>query len=180
MDQGDVQRVQRELSEVAERLFPGAVRRVAVLQYGDDPVVEPGEVLVRLVAPEPASENERPGPAAPFGGQAMKQFREDVTARLPEVRRIEIIAEDADGKRTKGFLLRVLAGEEPRPDSDLTPVMVRMRAAELEVIDTLIGAGIAANRAEAVRWALARISERPAYAQLRERTREIERLKNEF
>jgi hypothetical protein len=36
------------------------------------------------------------------------------------------------------------------------------------------------NRAEAVRWALARIRERPAYAQLRERAREIERLKTEF
>jgi len=31
-----------------------------------------------------------------------------------------------------------------------------------------------------VRWALARISERPAYAELRERTRDIERLKSEF
>jgi hypothetical protein len=41
-------------------------------------------------------------------------------------------------------------------------------------------AGIAPNRAEAIRWSLARISERPAYAQLRERTREIERLKSEF
>jgi hypothetical protein len=30
------------------------------------------------------------------------------------------------------------------------------------------------------RWALAQISERPAYAQLRERTLEIERLKSEF
>src|SRR5260370_19470527 len=41
-------------------------------------------------------------------------------------------------------------------------------------------AGIAANRADAVRWALARIRERPAYSQLRERAREIERLKTEF
>jgi hypothetical protein len=32
----------------------------------------------------------------------------------------------------------------------------------------------------AVRWALARIRERPAYAQLRERAREIERLKTQF
>jgi hypothetical protein len=47
-------------------------------------------------------------------------------------------------------------------------------------VDTLISAGIAANRAEAVRWALARIGERPAYAQLREHTRDIERLKTEF
>jgi Arc/MetJ-type ribon-helix-helix transcriptional regulator len=47
-------------------------------------------------------------------------------------------------------------------------------------VDTLISAGIAPNRAEAIRWALARISERPAFAQLRERTHEIERLKSEF
>ena len=38
------------------------------------------------------------------------------------------------------------------------------------------GVGIAAD----VEPVLARISERPAYAQLRERTREIERLKSEF
>ena len=44
----------------------------------------------------------------------------------------------------------------------------------------LITAGIAANRAEAVRWALARIRERPAYVQLQERAREIEELKAQF
>jgi Arc/MetJ-type ribon-helix-helix transcriptional regulator len=58
--------------------------------------------------------------------------------------------------------------------------MARLGPAELEIVDTLISAGIAPNRAEAIRWSLTRISERPAYAQLRERTREIERLKNEF
>jgi Arc/MetJ-type ribon-helix-helix transcriptional regulator len=51
---------------------------------------------------------------------------------------------------------------------------------DLETLDALITAGIASSRAEAVRWALARIRERPAYAQLRERAREIERLKTEF
>jgi hypothetical protein len=40
--------------------------------------------------------------------------------------------------------------------------MVRLRAAELEIVDPLSTAGIAGYRAEAVRWALARISERPA------------------
>ena len=50
-------------------------------------------------------------------------------------------------------------------------------------MDTLITAGIAGianNRAEAIRWALTRLSERPAYTQLREHTRDIERLKTEF
>jgi Arc/MetJ-type ribon-helix-helix transcriptional regulator len=63
---------------------------------------------------------------------------------------------------------------------DRTPVMARLGPAELEIVDTQIGAGIAPNRAEAIRWSLARISERPACAQLRERTGEIERLKSEF
>jgi hypothetical protein len=93
-----------------------------------------------------------------------------------------------DSGHIRGGVLQALDGE-PKPGTgdeqipvsdDFTPVMVRLRAAELDIVDTLIRAGIAANRAEAVRWALTRISERPAFAQLRERTREIERLKAEF
>jgi hypothetical protein len=36
------------------------------------------------------------------------------------------------------------------------------------------------TRAEAIRWALTRIRERPARERLREHTRDIERLKSEF
>jgi len=59
-------------------------------------------------------------------------------------------------------------------------VMARLGGADLETLDTLIAAGIASSRAEAVRWALARIRERPAYEQLRARVREIENLKSQF
>jgi Arc/MetJ-type ribon-helix-helix transcriptional regulator len=65
-------------------------------------------------------------------------------------------------------------------DGGLIPVMVRLTAAELETVDTLITAGIATSRAEAVRWALARIRERPAYQRLRSHAHEIEELKAEF
>jgi Arc/MetJ-type ribon-helix-helix transcriptional regulator len=58
--------------------------------------------------------------------------------------------------------------------------MARLGADDLETLDTLISAGIASSRAEAVRWALARIRERPAYEQLRARTHEIEELKSQF
>ena len=51
---------------------------------------------------------------------------------------------------------------------------------DLETLDTLITVGIASSRAEAVRWALARIRERPAYAELRTHTRQIEELKAQF
>ena len=63
---------------------------------------------------------------------------------------------------------------------DVTPVMARLGPADLETLDTLITAGIAINRADAVRWTLARIRERPAYAELRERARQIEELKTQF
>jgi Arc/MetJ-type ribon-helix-helix transcriptional regulator len=58
--------------------------------------------------------------------------------------------------------------------------MARLGAEDLETLDTLITVGIASSRADAVRWALARIRERPAYDQLRARTREIEELKSQF
>jgi hypothetical protein len=58
--------------------------------------------------------------------------------------------------------------------------MARLGGTDLETLDTLIAAGIAGRRAEAVRWALARIRERPAFEQLRARTREIEELKSRF
>ena len=48
------------------------------------------------------------------------------------------------------------------------------------MLDALIAAGIAASRAEAISWALARIRERPAYARLGERARELDELKARF
>jgi len=193
MDQAAIDRIQHELEDEAKKLFPGAVRQIAVLQYGDDPLVEPGELVLRLVAILPTGEHgELAEPDTVLKRPAVKQFRRELEQRLPEVHRIEVKFEDAGGHPLKGQRIvrvsppRLLAGrprddDEDRPaDSDFTPVMARLRPAELEIVDTLISAGIAANRAEAIRWTLARISERPAYAQLRQHTRDIERLKTEF
>ena len=50
----------------------------------------------------------------------------------------------------------------------------------LETLDTLIMAGIADTRADAIRLALARIRKRPAYERLREGAREIDQLRRDF
>jgi hypothetical protein len=63
---------------------------------------------------------------------------------------------------------------------DLTPADIRLGPADLEMLDALITAGTAASRAEAVSWVLARIRERPAYARLTERARELHELKARF
>jgi Arc/MetJ-type ribon-helix-helix transcriptional regulator len=79
-----------------------------------------------------------------------------------------------------GDVMPAADGKDRSADGGFTPVMVRLTAAELETVDTLIAAGIASSRAEAIRWALTRIRERPAYERLRRRAREIESLKAEF
>jgi len=57
-----------------------------------------------------------------------------------------------------------------------------MRAGRVVIhtLDSLITAGIVSNRAEGIRWALARIRERPAYTQLREHIGKIDELKAQF
>jgi hypothetical protein len=55
-----------------------------------------------------------------------------------------------------------------------------MGPAGLEALDTLIMAGIAATRAEAIRWAMDRFRDLPVYERLRERVRDADRLKGEF
>jgi len=60
MDQVTKERVQRELKEEAGKLLPGEVREVAVLEYGDDPMVEPGEVMVRVLTAEQPGERDEP------------------------------------------------------------------------------------------------------------------------
>jgi hypothetical protein len=112
-------------------------------------------------------------------GPGLNQFRGTLLQRWPEIRYIEVMTEDDSGHRTGGNVRFVEDGREAG-DGEFTHVMVRLKTADLDIVDTLIAAGIANNRAEAIRWALTRIHERPAYEQLRQHTRDISRLKDEF
>ena len=186
MDQAAIDQLEQQIDDEVKKRFPGAVQRVAVLQYGDDPVIEPGELLVRVILEAAEGREGQQQALKAFEhahGPAIKQFRNDLSAQLPEAR-----AAGVPHQRRHGDGPRLVLGGKPRGSleararsgGDLTPVMARLGPVDLETLDALITAGIAASRAEAVRWALARIRERPAYAQLRERAREIERLKTEF
>jgi hypothetical protein len=185
VEKAAVEQVQQILDEEIKGRFPeGTIEQVTLLQYGDDPVVEPGQFVLRVVAAAPEDKDERDRVAHDFEGsfrQQMKQIRHDLRDKLPEVSRVEILmGHDKEGPRFfmaspgRSLEARALAG------ADLTPVMARLGPADLETLDTLINAGIASNRADAVRWALARIRERPAYAQLRAKSAEIEQLKSQF
>jgi hypothetical protein len=190
MDQAERVHIQHELDIAANELFPDWIRRVELLQHDDAPMIEPGQLMPRLVFKDPARRLQDPHPdprkvAKAFRtfklavGPGLNQFREDMSRRWPEIRYIELVEEDDSGQRTGGNVRFVEDGREAA-DGEFTHVMVRLKTAELDIVDTLIAAGIANNRAEAIRWALTRIRERPAYEQLREHTRDINRLKSEF
>jgi hypothetical protein len=229
MEQAEIESARRRVQGAARECFPdGAVQEVSLLQYGDDPRVEPGELVVRILVPASnaadagasagagaasaaagagaasaaagsgaasaaAGSGESAGSGEPAGfrpghepldgfkqahGGALERFRDVISRELPEVGFLELTV-DA-GPQRKG-VMRLRLGHVPagRP-GDLTPVMARLGPTDLQTLDTLITTGIAANRADAVRWALARIRERPAYAELRERARQIGELKTQF
>ena len=157
--------------------FPeGTVDSVAVLQYGDDPAVEPGQAVVQVtVAAEPEGGEGQLETFHRANRDAIRDVHRDICQRWPQATRFKFVTSDGEGRK---FMWRAPVPDEP--PGDLTPVMARLGPADLETLDTLITAGFAANRAQAVRWALARIRERPAYAELRERAKEIENLKSQF
>jgi hypothetical protein len=174
-------------------IFPeGVVSRVQVLEYGDDPAVEPGDAAVRVFLSRPG------GPDGPDGEQADQEIvgsfekanRERIKKLNDElpgvVAWVEFQADSPDEteKRRRHVLKIGRGGRATKPldeaAEELTPVMTRLGPADLATVDTLITAGFAGSRAEVLRWAVGRIRENPAYAQLQNRVREISELKAQF
>jgi hypothetical protein len=187
VEQEAAAQVQSKITEeVAERFPKVPLKRVVVLRYGDDPVVEPGEIVVRIILDAPKGDKARREAIDVLHDrhrEAFEKFRDDLAASLPDARVLEVLTEtegDDHGPRMRLLLKAPKGQSRPFAPGELTPVMARLGPADLETLDTLITAGIAPNRAEAVRWALARIRERPAYGQLRERAQAIEELKAQF
>ena len=186
LDRAKLDVLQQRFDELVRERFSGAaIERVAVLQYGDDPEIEPGELLARVILQAGESEEDRKQAMRTFDDahrDAIHELRRDLD-RVPEIGLLEIIVGDSEAEGAhpvrKMRLARPPRGLEST-EGQLTPVMARLGPDDLETVDTLITAGIAGNRADAVRWALARIRERPAYEKLRERAREIEELKAQF
>jgi hypothetical protein len=190
MDRIGLGEIEREIEADARERFPGgAVRQVVLLQYGDDPEIEPGDLWVRvLLAADGPDDYERSVQAFQHGHEAaMEEFAGHLARTLREIRLVEFTCEktvDREGHGPRFTLLTSerLADARAWELGEFTQVDMHttLGRSGLETVDTLIMAGIADTRADAIRWALARIRERPAYERLRERVREIDQLRRDF
>ena len=181
MEQEEKERLERGAEEELNRQCgDGTVQRVEVLQYGDEPVIEPGQAMIRVIL-TPTGEDDPEETLHAFDKAhraAIEDLRKKIAQKMPFIGRMEFTLPARRGER-KHPVISMSIGPLDRmaPGRNLTAVMARLDPRDVEVLDALITAGIVPNRAEGVRWALTRIRERPAYTQLREHIGKIDELK---
>jgi hypothetical protein len=176
-------------ARLRSRFVEGAIARVQLLSYGDDPGVEPGEAAVRVFidrAGRPVGRDEDKQVMEGFEPH-IREASQDVLDGLPPFGWVEFRPDNASEDSCGRVPMTRLSGRREPPrlaeevgGEQLTPVMTRLGRDDLATVDTLITAGIASSRADALRWALGRIREHAVYSQLQQRVREIEELKSQF
>ena len=190
MDRDVLGTIERDINEEVRVRFPGtAVRQAVLLQYGDDPEIGPGDLWVRVLLDADGPQDYEPTLTALrlANSTAIEQFAGYLAEKLPEIRLVEYtfsnpnpVTRDGHGPRMSNLVGERLSDIQECERGETTRELTRLGPAGLETLDTLIMAGTAATRAEAIRWALDRIRERPAYQRLRELRSEADELRNEF
>jgi len=188
MDRAVFDSVEREIDDEVRARFPGDVIKQAVLlHYGDDPEIEPGQLWVRVLLRADRPEDYLQILRAFDRDQvAIEEFLLELIEKLREIRLVEFTFSDnpttgeSDGPSNRMEFGQRLADRQAWERGEATHVPARLGPAGLETLDTLIMAGIADDRADAIRLVLPRFREQPGYEQLRERVREIDRLRAEF
>jgi hypothetical protein len=92
VDRAEAEHLERLIErEVRAGFLAGAVTRVALLQHGGDPSIEPDELLVRVFV---AGDLEEWARAHATG---MRRLRRELSLRLPQARLLEFTVEDPGG-----------------------------------------------------------------------------------
>jgi hypothetical protein len=167
---------QRFEAQVRARLGGALIDSVELQQYGDAPEIEPGELLAKIfiALPEGADPTDMSVRLAAFS-----QFNHAYREQLGSLRKaLGGVISFGSGLHDVNFPNTALASPRGplvhmklRADraqgllgadggQSVTAVMARLGREDLETLDTLIAAGIAGSRAEAVRWAVARVRAR--------------------
>ena len=93
MERADVDRIERAIThELTERFGAGTVQRAVVLQHGDDPAIERGQLLVRVLIPAPGAPAEYERTLAEWEQahrSGMEEMRRELSLRLPSAKVLE-------------------------------------------------------------------------------------------
>ena len=95
MDQAQREQLEQVITYRVKDVFPdGAVLRAALLQHGDDPAIEPGQLMVRVFV---AGQGGAEALAAwqDVNQERMAEFRRELSLRLPSARLLEFTLDDA-------------------------------------------------------------------------------------
>lgn len=133
-------------------------------------VIDREEITVVGVLPAP----DAPGQDAVEG--RIKRFREDTRAQ-----RIEI-ARETERRFGRKVAWGVRCGEESEMFTTLSvPVMTRLRQSERRVLDTLVEAGVARSRSDALAWCVRLTGEHADawLAELRDALRRVEEVREQ-
>jgi hypothetical protein len=131
--------------------------------------VDREEITIMGSLPEPDSDD-----AAAAAEGRVKRFREDTRAR-----RIEI-AREAERKFGRKVAWGARCGNVSEMFTTLSvPVMTRLRQSERRVLDTLVDAGVARSRSDALAWCVRLTGEHTDawLAELREALRRVEQVR---
>jgi len=180
MEQDEKERLEQGAKEeLNRRCGDGTVQKVEVLQYGDEPAIEPSQAMVRVILTPTGEDPDQALHAFEKAHTAaIEDLRNTIARAMPSIGRLQLTLPAQPGQRKHPVIsMSIGPADRTAPGRSLTPVMARLDPRDVEVLDALITAGIVPNRAEGVRWALTRIRERPAYTQLREHIGKIDELK---
>ena len=134
MERAELDQIERVINhELRERFLPGAVERAVLLQHGDDPAIQPGQLLVRVFVPPPDRPEDYEQALA--GWQAahqagMDNLRRELSLRLPAARLLEFTF-DAPGTATPRIAMHddgSLAAEQMSGHQIVTTALSLLRA----------------------------------------------------
>jgi hypothetical protein len=137
--------------------------------------VDREEIIVTGELPPVEGESAGPTDAAAAAGR-ISRFREDSRAERMK------IADEAEARYGRKVAWGARLGETSELFSHLSvPVMTRLRQPERQVLDTLVDAGVARSRSEALAWAVNLVGQHTDewLASLREAMSEVDKLRSQ-
>ena len=138
--------------------------------------VDRDEILVTGTVATPTSAPDGEEAAAVAAASRIDDFREETRGRRMQV------AEVAQHRWRRHVSWAVRCGEvEERFTTASVPVMTRLRIDDRATLDTLIDAGVARSRAEAMAWCVAQVGQHQDewLGRLRDAMTEVERIRSE-